>query len=190
MAYDRVILVGFTKSAIMMLNHARYLPNVLVDAICPMFDGTLSTMPDIMRRYLKWFYPFIGWILTEHIVDEDISVCSDYLENADYSQLDSRQITVVMSSLDKKIKHTKKEFWHPANLFFLLTSPIMEKAIKENRPDNTGYRSSYKTQFPPFEVSNLITVYGSMPTTLNHPKVRALIKRQIKEQNEKRFQTN
>ena len=193
LASQSVILVGFTKSATMMLNHAKYGSNVLVDAICPIFEGTLTTMPSVMRRYLRWIYPLVGKFLTEHIVDEDISVGSSYLEKADYSGVRPEQVSVVISSLDRKrVKHTAKEFWHPANFFFWLVCPIMEKAIRENQPDNTGYRSnaflSYKTQLPTFAVSKIETVYASMPMTLNHPKVKELINKQIKLQNEK-FQT-
>ncbi|MFN2944786.1 hypothetical protein, partial [Escherichia coli] len=80
---------------------AKYSSNVLVDAICPMFEGTLSTMPDVMRRYLKWFYRCVGFLLTEHIADEDISVCTPYLLEADYSGLNPGQLTVVSSTFDK-----------------------------------------------------------------------------------------
>lgn len=191
MASNYVILVGFTKSAVMMLNHAKYSSNVLVDAICPMFKGTLATIPDIMKKYLKWFYPCVGWILTEHIVDEDIKPYSEYLLEADYTGINPEQVTVVRSTLDNRVKHTKKETRKLGNLFFRLASPIMEKAIKENWYDDTGYRSnafiSYQSQTPKFKVSNLITVYASMPMTLNHPKVRELISSQIQVQNEKSF---
>ncbi len=191
MASNYVILVGFTKSAVMILNHAKYSSNVLVDAICPMFEGTLSTMPDVMRRYLKWFYRCVGFLLTEHIADEDISVCSPYLLEADYSGLNPGQLTVVRSTFDKRVEHTWKDVCNPANLFFRLASPIMEKAIRQECFDDTGYRSnaflSYKTQTPKFKVANLITVYASMPMTLRHPKVRKLICSQIQAQNEKSF---
>ncbi len=191
MASNYVILVGFTKSAAMILNHAKYSQRVLVDAICPMFEGTLSTMPNVMKKYLKWFYNCVGWILTEHIADEDISVNSRYLLGADYSGLNPEQVTIVRSTLDARVPHTWKEVWNPANLFFLLASPIMDKAIRENCYDDTGYRSngflSFKTQTPQFKVSNIITLYSSMPVTLNHPQVRVLIKSQIKQQNEKSF---
>lgn len=191
MASNYVILVGFTKSAVMMLNHAKYSSNVLVDAICPMFEGTLATIPDIMKKYLKWFYRCVGWLLTEHIVDEDIRPYSSYLLEADYTGLNPEQVTVVRSTFDNRVKHTRKEARRLGNLFFRLISPIMEKAIRENWCDDTGYRSnaflSYASQTPKFKVSNLITVYGSMPMTFNHPKVRELIKSQIQAQNEKSF---
>lgn len=185
--YEEIILIGFTKSANMILNHMEYSSNVSLIAICPMFKGTLTTMPNVLKKYLKVFYPIARCILTEHIVDEDISVEAEYVAKADYSKIRPEQVTIVMSSLDRTVEHSWTDVINPINLFFWVVSRITDKATRENQLDATGYKSngflSYHTQLPPFEVDQIKEVYASMPMTLNHPEVRKLICEKIKEKN-------
>lgn len=187
MSWEEVIIVGFTKSATMILNHVVWPENVTINAICPIFYGTYSTMPEIMKKYMHIFWKLVDWILSEHIVDEDISVGSEYLENADYSGIEEINVNVVISSLDKKFLRIGKELFHPANLFFKVFSPIMERTI-EKQEGPQEYKSngflSFETQHPPFiyqcpPFRVLEFVYASMPTTLNHPTVKSMIQKQI-----------
>lgn len=185
-----VILVGFTKSANMLLNHSNYSANVTIDAICPMFEGTFSTIPAIMKKELSFIYPCVGWILSEHIVDEDISVNSEYLKKADYSMAEKMNVNVVISTLDSKVEHTIKDLWNPINLFFWLVSPIMDRTVRKHALDSTSYKSNgfiaFKSQIPPFAIKGkLITVWASMPMTLKHPKVQEMLQRQIDDKNSK-----
>lgn len=189
MSSKEVLLVGHTKSANMLLNDVSYSSNVDIIAICPMFEGNLATMPEMLEAYFGVFSSITCEILTDHIVDRDISVGSRYLKYANYSKVKSKQVTVVISSLDEKIQHNWKDTINPFNVFFRLISIITDKAIKEQQLDETGYKSnaflSYKTQFPPFPVSKIITVYASLPTTLGNRKVKELINKKIKEKNAK-----
>lgn len=189
MSFKQVLLVGHTKSANMFLNSVEYGPNVDIIAICPMFEGNLATMEEMLKKYFGKLSPIACNIVTDHIIDRDISIGSRYLKNANYSKVKSEQVTVVISSLDEKIRHSWKDTINPANLFFGLISIITDKAIREQELDDTGYKSnaflSYKTQFPPFSVSKIITVYASLPITLNHRVVMELINRKIVEKNAK-----
>lgn len=184
-----VLLVGHTKSANMLLNDVSYGSNVDIIAICPMFKGNLATMPEMLKKYFGVFSPIACHILTDHIVDRDISVGSIYLKCANYSKVKRNQVSVVISSLDEKIHHNWMDTIKPANVFFGLISIITDKAIREQQLDETGYKSnaflSYKTQFPPFAVSKIITVYASLPITLRHRAVKELINRKIIEKNAK-----
>lgn len=190
-----VILVGFTKSANMLLNQSHFHSKVTINAICPMFEGTFSTIPAIMKKELPFVYPCISWILSEHIVDEDISVNSEYLKKADYSMAEKMDVNVVISTLDLKVEHTKKDLWNPVNLFFWLVSPIMDRTVRKYALDNTGYKSngfiSFKSQLPSFAITGeLIMLWASMPMTLKHPKVQEMLQKQINEKNvraKKRF---
>lgn len=187
MASKEVLLVGFTKSANMLLNDVSYGSNVDIIAICPMFEGNLATMSEMLEKYLGKLSSIAHNILTDHIVDRDISVGSRYLKTANYSKVKSEQVTVVISSLDERIWHSWKDTINPANLFFGLISIITDKAIREQKLDDTGYKSnaflSYKTQFPPFSISRIITVYASLPITLANRDVKKLINRKISEKN-------
>lgn len=189
MSFKQVLLVGHTKSANMFLNSVEYGPNVDIIAICPMFEGNLATMEEMLKKYFGKLSPIAHNILTDHIVDREIRVGSRYLKTANYSNVKSEQVTVVISSLDERIRHSWKDNINPANLFFGLISIITDKAIREQELDDTGYKSnaflSYKTQFPPFSVSKIITVYASLPITLNHRVVMELINRKIVEKNAK-----
>lgn len=189
MSSKEVLLVGSTKSANMLLNDVEYSSNVDIIAICPMFDGNLATIEEMLKKYFGIFYPITHEILTDHIVDRDISTGSDYLKNANYSKTKPEQVTVVISSLDERIWHSWKECINPANVFFGFISIITDKAIREQQLDETGYKSnaflSYKTQFPPFSVSKIIKVYGSLPTTMGHKRVKELINSKIIEKNAK-----
>lgn len=185
-----VILVGFTKSANMLLNHSSYSSNVTIDAICPMFEGTFSTIPVIMKKEIPFIYPLVGWILSEHIVDEDISVNSEYLKKADYNMAEKMDVNVVISTLDAKVEHSIKDLCNPINFFFWMVSPIMDRTVKKHTTDDTNYKSngfiSFKSQFPPFAVKGkLITVWASMPMTLKHPEVCKMLQRQIDAKNNK-----
>lgn len=189
MSFKQVLLVGHTKSANMFLNSVEYGPNVDIIAICPMFEGNLATIPEMLKKYFGKLSPIACNILTEHIVDRDISVGSNYLKKANYSGVRPEKVTVVISSLDERIWHSWKDTVNPANIFFGLISIITDKAIREQQLDDTGYKSnaflSYKTQFPPFSVSKIITVYASLPITLANRAVKELINRKIVEKNAK-----
>ena len=189
MSSKEVLLVGHTKSANMLLNDVSYGSNVDIIAICPMFKGNLATMPEMLKKYLGVFSPIACLILTDHIVDRDISVGSRYLKYANYSKVKRNQVSVVISSLDEKIRHNWLDTINPANVFFGLISIITDKAIREQQLDETGYKSnaflSYKTQFPPFAVSKIITVYASLPITFRHREVIELINTKIIEKNAK-----
>lgn len=189
MSSKEVLLVGHTKSSNMLLNDVSYGSNVDIIAICPMFEGNLATMPEMLEKYFGKFSPIACNILTEHILDRDISVGSKYLKNANYCGVIPNQVTVVISSLDERIRHSWKDTINLANIFLGLISIITDKAIRENKLDDTGYKSnaflSYKTQFPPFSVSKIITVYASLPTTFNHRTVKKLINKKIAKKNAK-----
>lgn len=187
MSSKEVLLVGHTKSANMLLNDVVYGSNVDIIAICPMFEGNLATMPEMLEKYFGKFSRIACNILTEHIVDRDISVGSRYIKNANYSGVNPEKVTVVISSLDERIRHNWKDTINLANVFFGLLSIITDKAIREQKLDDTGYKSnaflSYKTQFPPFPVSKIITVYASLPITLKNKAVKKLINNKINEKN-------
>lgn len=192
--YSRVpfILVGFTKSATMFLNaKERYPSNVSIIAVCPIFRGTFSTMSSIMKEELKLLYPAVGWILTEHLVDEDISFGSAYLKKADYSAIEKVDVDVVISSMDNKLHPTFTDLIHPANIFFSTVSSITDKVIGKHDPDETGYKSngflSFKSQMPTFGLpeGHMHLVYSSMPMTFSHPIVRKLIQHRVDQKNEK-----
>lgn len=183
MSWDKVIIVGFTKSATMILNNVSWSKNVTINAICPIFKGTYSTIPKTMKKHMHIFWKLVEWILSEHIVDEDISVGSDYLEYADYSKLESTKVYIKMSSLDNNVSSTLKEKIQPVNVLFKIFSPIMEKVLKcedgEQQYRSNGFLS-FNTQWPPDSMeANLECIYASMPMALNHPKVKSMIQKQI-----------
>lgn len=185
MAWEKVIIVGFTKSATMILNNVLWSENVIIYAICPIFKGTYSTMPEIMKKNMHIFWKLVSWILSEHLVDEDISAHSEYLQKADYSKMKGIKANVIMSSLDKSFAHSLKEKLHLIDVFFRAFLPIIEKTIeKEEGPQEHMSNAflSFDTQWPPDEINaNLDCIYASMPRTLNHPKVKQMIQKQIYE---------
>lgn len=189
MTRNSVILVGFTKSATMLLKSGPYPFNVTIDGICPILEGTFSIMPDVMKQYLGIIYPLVGWIDSQHIVDEDIRVGSEYLRKEDYSDIEQNDVYLVASSLDKKVSHTWKDVLKLSNLCCLPLALIMDKIVSNHNLDDTGYRSngflSLKTQLPKFEINKerVTILYCSMPTTLSHKEVTLLIQKQIDEKN-------
>lgn len=184
LSWENVILVGFTKSATMILNHVSWPENVTIDAICPIFKGTYSVMPEVMEKHLHWFWHLISWIYSGHLADDDIAVGAEYLENADYSGLKKVDVNVTVSALDREFQHTWKDVIHPVNLFFNICSPIIDGIIVKEEGEQP-YKSngflSYLTQLIPYEDKSIKSryVYSSMPMALNHPKVKAMIQRQI-----------
>lgn len=182
MSWENVIIVGFTKSATMILNHVSWPGNVTIDAICPIFKGTYSVMPEVMEKHLHCFWHLISWIYSGHLADDDIAVGSEYLQNADYSGIEDSDVNIVVSTLDDFFSDTWR--CNLGDVFFKVFSPIMEKTIeKEEGPQefkSNGFLS-FSTQCikdKSIKVNHTIC-YASMPMTLNHPKVKAMIQRQI-----------
>lgn len=184
MSWENIILVGFTKSATMILNGVSWSENVTIDAICPIFKGTYSVMPEVMKKHLHCFWYLISWIYSGHLVDDDIAVGAKYLEESDYAGLKKADVNVIISILDREVEHTWKDVIHPVNLFFKICSPIIDGIIyKEEgeQPHKSNGFLSYLTQRPPFKNKIIENghVYSSMPTTLNHPIVKSMIQKQI-----------